>query len=403
MTTIDSPTAVAEVAQPSIRPWRFVPTVYFLQGLPYFLVSELFAIVYKSLGIEVPTIALWTGLAVLPWTFKMFWAPLVELNATRRSWTLAMQALLTIVLASCAMAMTSSAFFGLTVGAMFLIATLSATHDIARDGFYLLALDKKRQAAFSGVLSTSSRLARLFVTGLVVYLAGVFQHYFELQHAWALALGLIAIAYAGGMIWNSINLPRPSKDRAPEEVPEGETTRNIIRTLTIVAFGVAAYYLIAGGLALVGHNIYLHATPGKVPAKWNLTPSDLRQQYIRVVTGAVALPILWLAIMKQVRGTEMGQAFGSYIRQPGFGAILSFIIFYRFGEAMIFAMNKLFFMDKFENGGMNISLQTLGKIKGVGEVGGLILGGLLGGWYISVVGLRRAFWPLVICMHLPGL
>ena len=33
----------------------------------------------------------------------------------------------------------------------------------------------------------------------------------------------------------------------------------------------------------------------------------------------------------------------------------------------------------------------------------MIIGGLVGGWYISKVGLRRSFLPLVICMHLPGL
>jgi PAT family beta-lactamase induction signal transducer AmpG len=33
----------------------------------------------------------------------------------------------------------------------------------------------------------------------------------------------------------------------------------------------------------------------------------------------------------------------------------------------------------------------------------LILGGLIGGWWIARVGLRRAFWPLVVCMHVPNL
>src|SRR5207248_624957 len=160
------------------------------QGLPYFLVSEVFAVVYKDLGLEVPQITRWTGLAVLPWTFKMFWAPVVDLNSTRRRWTVAMQILLTVVLACTAMAMTSSAFFGLTVGAMFLIATLSATHDIACDGFYLLSLDRQRQAAFSGVLSTSSRMARLFVTAFVLFLAGFLKKRgLAVQHAWALAIG----------------------------------------------------------------------------------------------------------------------------------------------------------------------------------------------------------------------
>ena len=34
-------------------------------------------------------------------------------------------------------------------------------------------------------------------------------------------------------------------------------------------------------------------------------------------------------------GSTMGDAFVTYVRQPGFRWILSFIIFYRFGEAMV--------------------------------------------------------------------
>ncbi|HEY2843490.1 MAG TPA: hypothetical protein VGJ09_07575, partial [Bryobacteraceae bacterium] len=183
--TIESP-AENDLAAAAKSPWWFVPTLYFLQGLPYFLVAELFAVVYKNLGIDNLQITLWTGLAVLPWTFKMFWAPLVELNATRRKWTLAMQILLIITLAFSAAAMTSNAYFGLTVGAMFVIATLSATHDIACDGLYLMSLDRSKQAAFSGVLSASSRMARLFVTGFVLFLVGLLQgRGLTLRGAWA--------------------------------------------------------------------------------------------------------------------------------------------------------------------------------------------------------------------------
>jgi PAT family beta-lactamase induction signal transducer AmpG len=267
-----------------------------------------------------------------------------------------------------------------------------------------MSLDRSKQAAFSGVLSASSRMARLFVTGFVLFLVGLLQgRGLTLRGAWAVGIAAIAVAYAVGMVWNSIALPRPPADVPPTDIQSGERSRNVQRTLTIIAFGVAAYYLIAGGLCVIGQQIYLHAPAGKVPGKWHLTPAELRTQYIRIVAGAVALPVLWLLIVKQVRGTVMGDAFVSYIRQPGFGAILAFIVFYRFGESMIFAMNKLFFQDTRIKGGMEISLETLGAVKGVGEVAGLVLGGLLGGWYISRVGLRRAFWPLVICMHLPGL
>src|SRR5439155_2007320 len=93
-----------------IHPWRFVPTLYFMQALPYILVIETFGTAYKSLGIDNLQIALWTGLASLPWTFKMFWAPLVELNSTRRRWTVIMQVLLSALIGASAIAMTSSAF-----------------------------------------------------------------------------------------------------------------------------------------------------------------------------------------------------------------------------------------------------------------------------------------------------
>src|SRR5581483_8861668 len=101
-----------------------------MQLIPNGLVTSLFGVVYKSLGIDNVRIATWTGLAALPWTFKMFWGPLVDLNSTKRRWTITMQVLLTITFLLTAGAFATSQFFMLTVIAMFIMATLSATHDI---------------------------------------------------------------------------------------------------------------------------------------------------------------------------------------------------------------------------------------------------------------------------------
>src|SRR5437764_10661944 len=106
--------AIEEEIPPAkpVQPWKFVPTVYFLQALPLFLVTETFATAYKSLKIDNLQIAVWTGLAQLPWVFKMFWGPLVDLSFTKRTWTIAMQMAMTIMFGVSAAAMTSSAFFG---------------------------------------------------------------------------------------------------------------------------------------------------------------------------------------------------------------------------------------------------------------------------------------------------
>jgi PAT family beta-lactamase induction signal transducer AmpG len=99
----------------------------------------------------------------------------------------------------------------------------------------------------------------------------------------------------------------------------------------------------------------------------------------------------------------MADALQSYIRQDGFPAIFFFILFYRFGEAMIGKMTPLFLKDTIANGGLAVPNELFGPIKGFAGVVGIILGGLAGGWFVSKLGLRKAFWPLAVCMHAPNL
>lgn len=390
-----------------INPWLFVPALYFMQFLPNGLVTSLFGATYKSLEIDNVRIATWTGLAALPWSFKMFWGPLVDLNSTKRKWTMVMEAALFVTLIVTAVAMKLPSFFALTVACLFLMATLSATHDIACDGLYLMSLDRKRQAAFSGVMAAFSRLGRVFVDGALPVIAGLLitkdMSVQQKQWGWVVALAVAALIYGIGWAWNWFHLPRPAADVPVADVAPGERTKNIWRTLTIIATGVVVYYVINGLVQLAGYTIFTHVPAGKVPKNWNLTHTELIQQWIKIGAGAVLLPPLALAIRAQVRGTPMGDAFVTYARQQGFGAILAFIVFYRFGEAMVFAMAALFILDKRELGGMGVSVEQLGAIKGIGQSPGLIVGGLLGGWFISRVGLRKAFWPLVVCMHVPNI
>jgi len=56
--------------------------------------------------------------------------------------------------------------------AIAVIAFLSATHDVAADGFYLAALDDRQQAFFVGIRSTAYRIANVVGRGLLVMLAG---------------------------------------------------------------------------------------------------------------------------------------------------------------------------------------------------------------------------------------
>jgi PAT family beta-lactamase induction signal transducer AmpG len=100
-----------------------------------------------------------------------------------------------------------------------LLAFASATHDIAADGFYILALDRRRQAAFVGVRSTFYRISMLGGQGGLVWLAGWWaQHHGGPVAGWQAVFGLLALAFGVLALWHAWALPRPAGDGpAPRE------------------------------------------------------------------------------------------------------------------------------------------------------------------------------------------
>jgi PAT family beta-lactamase induction signal transducer AmpG len=83
--------------------------------------------------------------------------------------------------------------------------------------------------------------------------------------------------------------------------------------------------------------------------------------------------------------------------------VLAFILFYRMSEAMVGKIAPLFLKDDRVKGGMQMTLEQIGFYNGTLGVLGIMAGGILGGLIVSKLGLRRAFWPLALAMHLPNL
>ena len=203
-----------EARAPRSNPWLFVPSLYFLQAIPYWVVNTAATAFFTSLGVSLKDIGHSASLLQSPWTFKPLWSPAVDLLATKRAWTLATQTFLVAAIASLAFAATSSHVVLWTVIVCTTIGIASATHDIAADGFYLLALDAPKQAAFVGIRNACYRVGRIFVTGTVVFLADVAE---ELAggkaRGWALAFLAAAAVYALGVLWCAFALPRPETGR----------------------------------------------------------------------------------------------------------------------------------------------------------------------------------------------
>lgn len=157
------------------NPWAWIPTLYFAQGLPYVAVMTISVIMYKRLGISNTDIALYTGWLYLPWVIKPFWSPFVDIIRTKRWWTLTMQWIIAFALAGIAFTIPTPLFFQLTLAIFWLVGFTSATHDIAADGFYMLALTEHEQSLYVGIRSTFYRVATVAGLGLLVIVAGLIE------------------------------------------------------------------------------------------------------------------------------------------------------------------------------------------------------------------------------------
>lgn len=156
----------------SRSPWSWIPTLYFAEGLPYVVVMTVAGIMYKRMGVSNTEIALYTSWLYLPWVIKPFWSPFVDLLKTKRWWIISMQLLIGAGLAGVGFLIPVPFFFQATLAVFWLMAFSSATHDIAADGFYMLALDSNQQSFFVGIRSTFYRLSMIAGQGLLIILAG---------------------------------------------------------------------------------------------------------------------------------------------------------------------------------------------------------------------------------------
>jgi hypothetical protein len=199
VTASNPPSTTTAPAPQAASPWRWIPTLYFGQGLPYVVVMTLAVVMYKNLGVSNTDIALLTSWLYLPWVIKPLWGPMVDLRGTKRRWIVVLQFFVGAALAMVALAIPAPKFLQLTLAMFWLMAFASATHDIAADGFYMLALPQNTQAAFVGVRSTFYRLAMIGGQGGLVYLAGLLQKRLgSATTAWAWVFAVLALLFFVG-------------------------------------------------------------------------------------------------------------------------------------------------------------------------------------------------------------
>ena len=98
---------------------------------------------------------------------------------------------------------------------------------------------------------------------------------------------------------------------------------------------------------------------------------------------------------------EFFGTFGAFFGKRDIWLILGFLLTFRLGEAQLLKLAIPFLKDPVAMGGLGLSTSQVGIAYGTIGVASLTLGGLLGGYLISRLGLKRCLWLMVFSVHLP--
>ena len=301
---------------------------------------------FAKMGVPNDQLSFFTTLLYFPWFLKGLWSPFVDVLRTKRWWIIAMQALMTVLCIlltiplphpaaeTIAAKATSAGLFRWTLVFFIIAAFASATHDIAADGYYMLAHDSKSQAAFVGIRSTFYRIASVFSQGVLVYIAGQIENRTgDIPMSWQVTLGVTSVLMLCVTLYHCFFLPCAAEDQ-PREV------------------------------------------------------KDYR--------GAMR---------------ELRESFVTFFTKPGVGLAIAFMLLYRLSEGFLVKLSQPFLVDgretfirdgKIIGGGLALGTDTVGLLYGTIGVICLLVGGILGGIYISRRGLKRSIWLMAAALTLPS-
>jgi PAT family beta-lactamase induction signal transducer AmpG len=401
----------------SSNPWSFLPTLYFAEGLPYVLINTVSVILYKRMGIDNTAIAFWTSWLYLPWVIKMFWGPFVDVYSTKRRWILGTQAAMSLCMFVIAFALRTGSFFALSLAAFFAGAFVSATYDIAADGFYMLALSEKEQAFFVGLRAGFYRLAMIFGSGVLVFIAGVLETSTrDIAWSWSTVMVVSGLIFASAGVYHKFMLPYPSADRgrSSSDRPDQTSFREVIRSyfgqekigvlLAFILFYrlgeamllklVTPFLLDAhdtGGLALTTKQVGLvYGTVGVVClvsggilGGWLISRFGFRRCVWPLVV-TMHLPDILFVYM----------AYG----QPGIGLVYPLVALEQFGYGMGFTVFTVYLMYSVHE---NYKTSHYAISTGIMALG-MMLPGFASGWVQQAVGYRMFF--IIVCfLTVPGM
>lgn len=163
--------------------WFWIPTLYIAEAISFIIITSVSVIMYQSLEVSNSEIIFYTSLLYLPWLIKPFWSPLIDAIGTKRNWILFTQVLLAISFIVIAFLIQLPDYFQFTIIALWIVSFIAATHDVAVDGFYLVALKESDQSFFIGIRNSFYKIALISTATLVLLFSNQIEKIFSVSPA----------------------------------------------------------------------------------------------------------------------------------------------------------------------------------------------------------------------------
>lgn len=169
MTVAERERSGPAVAAPLRSRLAWIVILSVASGFPFGLFNDLIPVYLRSTGTSLSEIGLLSTLA-LPWALKFLWAPAVDRLGTRRRWIAGTQIGLAVTLALIATGGASAGpgFFVL----LLTFVALSATQDIAVDGYTIEIMDRSELGPANGTRVMGYRIGMIVAGGVLVAASG---------------------------------------------------------------------------------------------------------------------------------------------------------------------------------------------------------------------------------------
>ena len=355
----------------------WVALLYFSEGFPLGIFYDIFPVWFRQQGVELRNIGL-ISLLGLAWTFKFLWAPAIDHYRRHRIWMATVDVLMGCVMLAFAISEGLPLWVWLGI-AVFTV--LSATNDIAIDGYTIELLNRDEMGLANGVRIGFYRVGML-AAGIILILSDLL--------GWGGAFvcaGLLFVGCAAGC------LAAPRESSMP--LIAGVSLRGELTAIARAPQTLALVLLFALACVWLANRVtgWSTANAGFWAWAWGMA-----------VAVFVVLTLLNRARRAPdgppVEAALHGPMFGALmdlLKRPGIVPVLVFILIFKLADASMGFMVKPFWVDS------GFTATEIGLVSVNIGLGLSIAGGVAGGWYTDRRGIYHALWALGLLQALSNL